>query len=87
MSGISATERDAFRRAWLEPSEQGRVRFAVFLRSMQKLRQLCAPNASLLLAKAVLRNGFRSVQGHKAHADPPGGSPRALPNAADWNAA
>src|SRR5690606_1046198 len=62
---------DAFLGAWLEPIEQRRVRFAVFLRSLQKLRQpfrhSCslrvakniARNAALLLANAVLRNGVR----------------------------
>ncbi|GKV64998.1 hypothetical protein NCCP2331_11510 [Sporosarcina sp. NCCP-2331] len=73
-------------RARDEPSEQRRVRFAVLLRSLQKLRQYgvpstryfrklpqvvspvglilpespktSAPNATLLLAKAVLRDGF-----------------------------
>ncbi|EGQ26991.1 hypothetical protein HMPREF9372_1021 [Sporosarcina newyorkensis 2681] len=36
------------------------------------LLSACAPNASLLLAKAVLRNGFRSVQGLTCHANPAG---------------
>ncbi len=47
-----------FPRARLQPIEQRRVRFAVFLRSLRKLRHP-ALNASLLFAKAVLRNGFR----------------------------
>ncbi|ARF15060.1 hypothetical protein SporoS204_13425 [Sporosarcina ureae] len=38
--GIEAPAGDAFRRAWLEPSEQRRVRFAVFLCTLQKLRHL-----------------------------------------------
>ncbi len=43
------------------PIEQRRVRFAVFLRRLQKLRQRTYParNASLLLANAVLRDGVR----------------------------
>ena len=36
------------------------------------LLSACAPNASLLLAKAVLRYGFRSVQGLTCHANPAG---------------
>ena len=48
-----------FPRARLQPIEQQRVRFAVFLRSLQKLRHSCPvlPTLALLLAKAVLRNG------------------------------
>ena len=36
------------------------------------LLSACAPNASLLLANAVLRYGFRSVQGLTCHANPAG---------------
>ncbi|WP_239433589.1 hypothetical protein [Sporosarcina sp. ACRSL] len=58
-----------FPRAVREPIEQRRVRFAVFLRFLQKLRHpYSAPLRSqktllatlrFLLAKAVLRDGFR----------------------------
>lgn len=47
-----------FPRARPQPNEQRRVRFAEFLRTLRKLRHP-ALNASLLFAKAVLRNGFR----------------------------
>jgi len=48
-----------FPRARLQPIELRRVRFAVFLCSLQKLRHSCPvlPTLALLLAKAVLRNG------------------------------
>ena len=45
-----------------------------FLRYVQRR----APNAMLLLAKAVLRNGSRYVQSLKAHADPLGVAPPTL---------
>jgi len=49
-----------FPRARLQPIEQRRVRFAVFLRSLQKLRHpsLVLPTLTLLVVKAVLRDDF-----------------------------
>ena len=38
--------------------------------SLPSLVQTCAPNAALLLAKAVLRYSSRSVKGLKVRADP-----------------
>ena len=48
-----------FPRARLQPIELRRVRLAVFLCSLQKLRHSCPvlPTLALLLAKAVLSNG------------------------------
>ena len=52
------SERHAFRGAWLEPSEQRRVRFAVFL-CTSEIKAAMLLTLTLLLAKAVLRYGFR----------------------------
>jgi len=70
MNNVAFRSGARFPRAWLEPIEQRRVRFALISAPFAEIKAACslkisdniARNATLVLANAVLRDGVHSKQ-------------------------